>query len=281
MKLPKRCAAAFTLIELLIVLAIISIVVALIFPTFWEAREKARRDVCVSNERQLGMAMIEYAEDYDSVLPSGIQGLPAKIGPFITRSPVGWAGQIYAYVKDPAVFRCPDDPTTTDVNWVWNGVCGQMPALPPLYVVSYGYNERILDTDTAQGSLNKLASPSSTVLLFEVTGDVTALTSRLEDANPCWQHRTYSAAGDGTRTLGSGPNGTTFLHPPPGPQYATGWMGGLNPSTFWPPDFGVTIYGNPAGRHDGGSNFLMADGHVLWILPGKVQTNAPQLQVSS
>lgn len=264
--------------ELLIVLAIICILVALLLPSVLQARERARRETCVSNERQLALAMFEYAEDFDLALPPGNQGVPKKLGPFITRSPVGWAGQIFSYVKDPAVYRCPDDPTSTAVSWTWNSTCGPEPPLPPLYVVSYGYNERILDTDSAQGSLNKLASPSSTVLLFEVTGDVSAITDREEDASPCWQSRTYSAAGDGTRTLGSGPNGETLLHPPPGAQYATGWMGGLTPSTFWPPDFGVTIYGSPYGRHNGGANFLMADGHALWLLPSQVQTNALQLQ---
>jgi prepilin-type N-terminal cleavage/methylation domain-containing protein/prepilin-type processing-associated H-X9-DG protein len=273
--------AGFTLMELLIVLAIIVVLVALFFPVFVQARERGRRDACLSNERQLAMAMFQYAEDFDSALPPGNQGPAQKPGALITRSPVGWAGQIYGYVKDVSVFACPDDLTSTNVSWTWNPGCGTAPTLPPLNVVSYGYNERILDTDSAQGNLYKLAAPSTTVLLFEVTGVVTVLTNPMEDADICWETRTYSAAGDGTRTLGSGARGSTNLHPPPGAQYATGWLGGINPATFWPAGANVTFYGSPGGRHQGGSNFLMADGHARWVLPEYVQTNALQLQQQS
>ncbi|HEX5323504.1 MAG TPA: DUF1559 domain-containing protein [Capsulimonadaceae bacterium] len=278
MRAERKIRSGFTLMEMLIVIAIICVIVGLLFPVFAQTREKGRRDACLSNERQLAMALFQYAEDYDSVLPSGNQGPPQSPGAVITRSPVGWAGQIFSYVKDRSVFVCPDDLTSTDVSWTWNPACGGAPTIPPLNVVSYGYNERILDTDSAQGNLNKLAAPDSTVLLFEVSGAVTVLTDSREDADPCWLSRTYSAAGDGTRSLGSGPKGATELHPPPGAEYATGWLGGINPATFWPDGANVTFYGSPHGRHQGGANFLMADGHARWLLPDHVQTNALQLQ---
>ncbi len=59
-----RCKA-FTLIELLVVIAIIAILAAILFPVFAQAREQARRTICVSNLKQLTNAFLMYAQDYD------------------------------------------------------------------------------------------------------------------------------------------------------------------------------------------------------------------------
>ncbi len=63
-----RCRPAFTLIELLIVLAVLSLLAALLFPVFAHAREKARRTVCASNLRQIGLAAMQYEGDNDGLL---------------------------------------------------------------------------------------------------------------------------------------------------------------------------------------------------------------------
>jgi len=57
----------FTLIELLVVIAIIAILAAILFPVFAQAREKARQSTCLSNHKQIGTAMLMYAQDYDEV----------------------------------------------------------------------------------------------------------------------------------------------------------------------------------------------------------------------
>src|ERR1051325_1524372 len=71
-----KVRTAFTLVELLIVIAILSVLAAVLLPVFSKAREQARRCVCVSNTRQLISASLLYTQDYDEKLP--IVGAPGR-----------------------------------------------------------------------------------------------------------------------------------------------------------------------------------------------------------
>lgn len=84
-KNPRR--AAFTLVELLVVIAIITILAALIFPAFAAVRSRARVSVCTSNLRQIGMAMLQYANDFD-----GYPTPPFSCTGIITGNPGWWYG---------------------------------------------------------------------------------------------------------------------------------------------------------------------------------------------
>jgi type II secretory pathway pseudopilin PulG len=113
------------LIELLVVIAIICILAALLFPVFSKARESARRASCSSNMRQLGMACLQYTEDYDERFPDAYDGPyidtdpPSKLGGWIYYAWFADAtshnsfnpsmGSLYSYVKSSQVYVCPDD----------------------------------------------------------------------------------------------------------------------------------------------------------------------------
>ncbi len=94
--------SGFTLAELLIVLAILSILAALLFPIFAASSEKARQAACASNLRQIGTAFQEYADDDDGVFCSLRQ-------PTLRYCPDSliWSGMLAPYLDGTGVFFCP------------------------------------------------------------------------------------------------------------------------------------------------------------------------------
>src|SRR6201994_4278177 len=103
----------FTLIELLVVIAIIAILAAILFPVFAKVREKARQTSCLSNEKQIGLAFTQYIQDNDETFP--VQG-GEDAGSIQPSLGMGWAGQVYPYIKSTGVFKCPDDGTGVQTN---------------------------------------------------------------------------------------------------------------------------------------------------------------------
>ena len=101
----------FTLIELLVVIAIIAILAAILFPVFARAREKARQASCQSNLKQLALAHLMYAQDYDEVLVKCYEShWDGSSWSYNRRWYYGSAtnpGMLYPYINNWQVFRCP------------------------------------------------------------------------------------------------------------------------------------------------------------------------------
>jgi prepilin-type N-terminal cleavage/methylation domain-containing protein/prepilin-type processing-associated H-X9-DG protein len=96
---------AFTLIELLVVIAIIAILAAFLFPVFARTREAARATTCRSNLRQIGAAVLMYADDFDETLPRSWFGIDNAGSDAVTR--YKWMDAILVHAKNEAIFNCP------------------------------------------------------------------------------------------------------------------------------------------------------------------------------
>jgi prepilin-type processing-associated H-X9-DG protein len=91
----------------LVVVSIIALLAAILFPVFARARENARRASCQSNMKQIALGIRQYAQDFDNVLP-----------PFnaVGSDGIGWAAGIQPYLKSTQVLQCPSDTRGSDSN---------------------------------------------------------------------------------------------------------------------------------------------------------------------
>ncbi len=124
-------ALAFTLIELLVVIAIIAILAAMLLPALSKARDKARSAACVSNSKQIALAVIQYHMDNDDIIPYD-KSMYAKGGFYFrynTKAPDSflvdpmwnrWQTAVFDYVGDAKVYQ---DPSTKGAS-ARSAICG-------------------------------------------------------------------------------------------------------------------------------------------------------------
>jgi prepilin-type N-terminal cleavage/methylation domain-containing protein/prepilin-type processing-associated H-X9-DG protein len=245
----RRLTDGFTLIELLVVIAIIAILAAILFPVFAQAREKARAIACVSNEKQLALAILQYVQDNDETYPIGC-------GVFAGNQSENWSVSILPYVKSNGVYACLDDSlaNTVDPNNAWQGLRESYAAngLENIYS-SNNQNCLGLICQTPAGPSATLASvnsPSSVILLSEV------YSSDLEAA-PGNYGGNFTA---GFNNIITGVPFYVQLAPPNQCGILTG-----SPGTCQAYPNGVN--GAVSAHHNGLSNFAFADGHVKAMHP--------------
>lgn len=159
----RRSHGGFTLVELLVVVAVLAILAALLFPVFAQVRATARKSACQANMKQLGLASALYRGDWDERWPS-----QQEDGVFVSNPPAvgdgpSWMGSLYTYVKTGGVWVCPDAQRRPGTSYTG-------------LVTSYHYNGTLLSnppgcaSGQCAGTLDaQVQFPAETVMLCEAT----------------------------------------------------------------------------------------------------------------
>jgi prepilin-type N-terminal cleavage/methylation domain-containing protein/prepilin-type processing-associated H-X9-DG protein len=149
----------FTLIELLVVIAIIAILAAILFPVFAKAREKARQSSCLSNVKQIGLGLIQYAQDFDEMFPRPWNNIPGVIP---GSNYVTWVDMIMPYCKNLQMFQCPSRQFTQ----------AQMAYTTTPF--AYYYNMNATDAGCSGMALGLAQNPSNMIMALDGWGTMDA-----------------------------------------------------------------------------------------------------------
>ena len=117
-----RMSSGFTLVELLVVIALIGMLAALLLPAMGRAKEKARFATCLNNLRQVNMAIRQYADDYADALPvlPSPNPYPNGVGAYYKQLVKGYLGLAGAASPTEKVFICPSDRILMLVDQLWH-----------------------------------------------------------------------------------------------------------------------------------------------------------------
>jgi prepilin-type N-terminal cleavage/methylation domain-containing protein/prepilin-type processing-associated H-X9-DG protein len=243
----------FTLIEILVVIAIIAILAAFLFPVFATARAAANKTSCLSNLKQIGAAVLMYTQDYDDTYPRDASNCRAGNRTVLcSKGNPDWRieAKIEPYVKAPKIYLC-NSALTPPVTWnattgacVWNGwaypdaMCypGDASRGKPL---GYGWNQYVfqLCVKTVCGApgvgVAEIASPADKVMVAD---------SSYQNIDP---------------------TALAFANYPNGSAAFAG-----NVANYWSDlgnDTDPDIQPSAHARHTEGSNIAFLDGHAKWV----------------
>ena len=180
----------FTLIELLIVIAIIAVLAAMLLPALSSVRERAKAIQCTSNLRQIGTGFLMYFNDNNDIFPYYVQDGKVNWTPLIAEQIYSAGKKINVETVRKTVFRCPSD----------NDDC----EIAGLGAISYGYNAHLGANYANEGAaaawgfayrnpyrLRDIPKPSAHLLVSDIN---TGLCNKVDG------HYTVSVSPNGTDT---------------------------------------------------------------------------------
>ena len=251
---------AFTLIELLVVIAIIAILAAILFPVFAQAREAARKTSCLSNTKQLGLAVMMYVQDYDEMFPCNSWD-GANVGNTDNDSHQDkfsitmWMWRILPYTKNKQILVCPSDPNPKGSGSGYDADPTDCWGIPT--PISYGHNQHLF----GYGGLTNANGPCIPSTGFPAPDWATA-----------YQPSGLASVPSPASTYMIGDNGRDYME--------TWWINNVRASNYprlyfrFAPGGGATIDNTEpwhsrltaqnTHRHQFGTNLTFADGHSKW-----------------
>lgn len=249
----ERCRVAFTLIEVLVVVAIIALLISILLPSLKAARAQARSTVCKSNLNTTGHATMFYTQAHKDFYP-GAGSWPELIGPFVHRERKGSMqniDQVLASGEHLArvdTYLCPDDPKYITSGMVFRPSPSGL--IRAVYALSYGINSYVSYPMADPAAARKGASFSAYQVNPKITTGIDGKTRVFNNLN---KTTTVARQSDIVMVTDAGQDDLWVT------RYA---------DLGWDFDEGTDAPGNANDlgmlevHHGNGNNFLFADGHV-------------------